>query len=155
MAQTGARHGLAFAFPLLDRRVVEYAMSLPSELFVRDGFRRRPFRDAMAGVLPERVRWRHEKYMPFPGIVADLAEGKSAFLSRIDAYEKCERVRRTLDLARLRKLVNRFPSFDGVREDMARGRGPAAMGSMAVVMRAMRVAAYIEQHGDDDGTDAE
>ena len=42
-AQTGARHGLAFVFPLLDRRVVEFALSLPSELFLRGGFRRRPF----------------------------------------------------------------------------------------------------------------
>jgi asparagine synthase (glutamine-hydrolysing) len=51
----GSLDGLAFAFPLLDRRVVEFALSLPSELFVRGGFRRRPFRDAMAGVLPESV----------------------------------------------------------------------------------------------------
>ncbi|MGB6492918.1 MAG: asparagine synthase-related protein, partial [Methylocella sp.] len=36
-AQTGARHGLAFAFPLLDRRVVEFSLSLPSALFLRDG----------------------------------------------------------------------------------------------------------------------
>ena len=53
-AQTGARHGLAFAFPLLDRRVVEFALSLPSEFFLRGGFRRRPFRDAMVDVLPAR-----------------------------------------------------------------------------------------------------
>ena len=50
-AQIGASHGLAFAFPLLDRRVVEFALSLPSELFVRDGYDRRPFRDAMVDVM--------------------------------------------------------------------------------------------------------
>ena len=78
-AQTGARHGLAFAFPLLDRRVVEFSLSLPSELFLRGGFRRRPFRDAMADVLPERVRLRHQKYQPFPGLMLDVAEARTNF----------------------------------------------------------------------------
>ena len=75
-AQTGARYGLAFAFPLLDRRVVEFSLSLPSELFLRGGFRRRPFRDAMVDVLPERVRLRHQKYQSFPSRMLDVAERK-------------------------------------------------------------------------------
>ena len=81
-AQTGARYGLAFAFPLLDRRVVEYSLSLPSELFLRGGFRRRPFRDAMVDVLPERVRLRHQKYQSFPSSIIDVAERKDEFLAR-------------------------------------------------------------------------
>jgi asparagine synthase (glutamine-hydrolysing) len=143
----GARHGLAFAFPLLDRRVVEFALSLPSELFLRDGFRRRPFRDAMADVLPPSVRLRHQKYQPFPSSMIDLAENKDELLARIDAYEKNESVRRMIDLAHLRRQVEAFPSPERVREEMRGGGNPTAAATMVAAMQALGAAAYLEQHG--------
>jgi asparagine synthase (glutamine-hydrolysing) len=151
-AQTGARHGLAFAFPLLDRRVVEYALSLPSELYLRDGFRRRPFRDAMAGVLPEKVRLRHQKYQPFPGHMIDLAESKDEFLAQISAFERIESVRRLIDLAHLRQLVEAFPSPERVREEMRGGDNPTAAVSLITAARMLEAAAYIEQHGGEPTT---
>lgn len=146
LAQTGARHGLAFAFPLLDRRVVEFAMSLPSELFLRAGFRRRLFRDAMADVLPAPVRLRHRKYAPFPGSLIELAESKDELLARIDAYENNQSVRRMINLAHLRRQVEAFPSPECVREDMRGGGKPAAAEMMGAAMQALRAAAYLEQH---------
>ncbi|WP_165644978.1 asparagine synthase-related protein, partial [Oharaeibacter diazotrophicus] len=56
MAFAGARHGVAFAFPLLDRRLVEFALGLPLHLMVDEGLARQPWRRAMRGVLPEAVR---------------------------------------------------------------------------------------------------
>jgi asparagine synthase (glutamine-hydrolysing) len=145
-AQIGARHGLAFAFPLLDRRVVELALSLPSELCVRDGFRRRPFRDAMTDVLPARVRLRHEKYTPFPGHMLELAESRSEFLARIGDYELNEPVSRFLDLKQLRRLVEDFPSPEHARERMRNQQNPRAAGSMIAAAQALKTAGYIEQH---------
>ena len=145
-AQIGARHGLAFAFPLLDRRVVEFALSLPSDLFLRGGFRRRLFRDAMADVLPAPVRLRHQKYQPFPSQSIDVAERKNKLLARIDAYENNESVCRIFDLGRLRRLVEALPSPERVREDM-RGRDHAADPAiMIAAMHALAAAAYLEQH---------
>jgi len=146
-AQTGAQHGLAFAFPLLDRRVVEYALSLPSALFFRGGFRRRPFRDAMTGVLPERVRLRHQKYMPFPSAFLMWAERKGEFIAQINAIQKSDRVRRLLDLEHLRKTVESFPSADHVRLDLSNDENPDAAAAMVAVASALRTAAYLEQHG--------
>jgi asparagine synthase (glutamine-hydrolysing) len=148
-AETGARYGLAFAFPLLDRRVVEFALSLPSALFVRDGFRRRPFRDAMAGVLTESVRWRHQKYVPFPGRLLDLVESRGVWLQEIDRYERHDTVRRLIDLAALRQFFERFPSADAVRREMRGNDRPAAAMSLLDALQALRMAAYLEQHGDD------
>jgi asparagine synthase (glutamine-hydrolysing) len=145
-AQIGARHGLAFAFPLLDRGVVELALSLPSELCVRDGFRRRPFRDAMADVLPARVRLRHEKYLPFPGHMLELAESRSEFLARIGDYELNESVSRLLDLKQLRRLVEEFPTPEHARERMRNRQNLRAPGSMIAVALALKAAGYIEQH---------
>jgi asparagine synthase (glutamine-hydrolysing) len=147
-SQIGARHGLAFAFPLLDRRVVEFSLSLPSELFLRGGFRRRPFRDAMVDVLPSSVRLRHQKYQPFPSRMLDLAESKDELLAQIDAYEHNQSVRRMIDLAHLRRLVESFPPPECLREEMRGVDKPAASASINMAARALEVAAYLEQHGD-------
>jgi asparagine synthase (glutamine-hydrolysing) len=147
-AQTGAQHGLAFAFPLLDRRVVEFSLSLPSALFLRNGFRRRPFRDAMADVLPAKVRMRHQKYQPFPGHMLDLAESKGNLLAQIDAYGQNESVRSMIDLAHLRRLVEAFPSPERVREEMRNGDQPASAVSLIVAAHILEAAAYLEQHGE-------
>jgi asparagine synthase (glutamine-hydrolysing) len=149
-AQIGARHGLAFAFPLLDRRVVELALSLPSELFLRGGFRRRPFRDAMTDVLPARVRLRHEKYQPFPSRLLELAEYRSEFLARIREYELNEPVRRVLDLKQLRRLVEDFPSPEDARKSMQNQQNPRATGSIVDAAQAFETANYIEQHSRTD-----
>lgn len=146
-AQIGAGHGLAFAFPLLDRRLVEFVLSLPSELFLRGGFRRRLFRDAMTDVLPPAVRLRHRKYLPFPGRMIDLAEMKNQLLARIDAYEKNDTVRRTMNLGHLRRLVEAFPSPERVREETRGNDQPAAAGMMNATVQALAAAAYLEQHG--------
>ncbi|MGH6867636.1 MAG: asparagine synthase-related protein, partial [Methylocella sp.] len=147
-AQTGARHGLAFAFPLLDRRVVEFSLSLPSSLFLRDGFRRRLFRDAMTDVLPAKVRLRHQKYQPFPSHILDLAESKDELLAQIDAYEQSESVRSMIDLAHLRRLVEACPSPERVREQMRQGEQPASAVSLIIAAHILEAAAYLEQHGE-------
>jgi asparagine synthase (glutamine-hydrolysing) len=147
-AQIGARHGLSFAFPLLDRRVVEFALSLPSELFLRGGFRRRLFRDAMADVLPESVRLRHLKYRPFPSQLLDIAEGKNELLTQIDAYAQHESVRRMLDLAFMRRQVEAFPPRESLREELRRGDKPTRATMMVHVLHMLEAAEYLAQHGD-------
>ncbi len=151
LAQIGARHGLAFAFPLLDRRVVEFALSLPSELFLRDGFRRRLFRDAMTDVLPPAVRLRHQKLAPFPSRLIDIVEHKNELLAKIGAYEENKRVRRIIDLASLRRLIEAFPSAEQVREEMRGGDNPAAALMIAAAAHAISAAGYLDHHGSDDG----
>lgn len=146
-AANGAHHGVAFAFPLLDRRVVEFALSLPSELFLRDGFRRRVFRDAMKGILPEKIRWRHHKYMAFPSSLIDLADNKDGFAARIDANAGNEGFCRLFDVARLRNLLDDFPSPEDIRKEMRGNDTPVTAGSMAAVAQALQGASYLEQHG--------
>lgn len=60
----GATLGITYAFPLLDQRLVEFALSIPDYLFFKDGWKRYLFRTAMAGVLPDTVRWRKAKGDP-------------------------------------------------------------------------------------------
>jgi len=62
-AQTGvsASDPIEISTPLLDKRVLEFCLALPADLRVRNGYQRYPIRGALAGVLPERIRWRTSK----------------------------------------------------------------------------------------------
>ncbi|MBI1801544.1 MAG: hypothetical protein HYR71_07955 [Chloroflexi bacterium] len=63
-ASHGATLGLAYLFPLLDRRLVEFALSIPDFCFFKNGWKRYLYRTAMAGILPESVRWHKDKQDP-------------------------------------------------------------------------------------------
>ncbi len=52
---------LEYRNPLADRRLLEYVLALPPEIKVRNGFRRYPYRMAVAGIIPEDIRWRTSK----------------------------------------------------------------------------------------------
>ena len=63
-AASGARRGLEYAYPLLDRRLLEFALGLPPEQFRRGCWGRWLFRHAMRTVLPPAVRWNASKRDP-------------------------------------------------------------------------------------------
>jgi asparagine synthase (glutamine-hydrolysing) len=60
-ASHGASLGITYAFPLLDHRLVEFALSIPDRLYFRDGWKRWLYRTAMEGILPDEVRWNPNK----------------------------------------------------------------------------------------------
>ncbi|MCC6165532.1 MAG: asparagine synthase (glutamine-hydrolyzing) [Acidobacteria bacterium] len=62
-------HGVEVRMPFLDWRIVRLAFSLPDQRKVGGGFTKRVLRDAMRGVLPDRIRLRRDKL----GYVAPVA----------------------------------------------------------------------------------
>ena len=60
----GAFGIMRHAYPFLDRRVVDYCLSMPGEFVVREGVHRSLIRGALRGILPERIRQRTDK-LPF------------------------------------------------------------------------------------------
>ncbi|MGE5477121.1 MAG: asparagine synthase-related protein [Bacteroidales bacterium] len=144
-AAIGARHGIAFAYPLMDRRVIDFMLSLPLERFARDGLTRQPFRDAMAGVLPEEVRLRDSKYLPYPDLPLVLAASKPALLAQAAALRTEPAAAEHFDLDAIGAALAAIP--EGATADaMARALNtsdlPAVfMRSMAAV-RAVTLAGY-------------
>ena len=63
-AASGARHGIEYRYPLLDRRVLEFALGLPPEQFRRGVWSRWLMRHALGPVLPPEVRWNRSKQDP-------------------------------------------------------------------------------------------
>lgn len=80
-----ARHGVAFSAPLLDRRIVDFILSLPLERFLADGFARQPYRTAMTGILPEKIRTRTGKSAPTPDAMLNFARVKPGLLAQVEA----------------------------------------------------------------------
>jgi asparagine synthase (glutamine-hydrolysing) len=54
-------YGIEYAYPLWDIDLLEFYYSLPTEYKFRNGMGRAIYRDAMKGLLPERVRLRNDK----------------------------------------------------------------------------------------------
>jgi len=56
-AASGARRNIIYRYPLLDRRVLEFALSLPPDQFQRGRYTRWLMRHALHSVLPPEVCW--------------------------------------------------------------------------------------------------
>ena len=60
----GVRQGIEYRFPLLDRRLLEFALSLPPDQFRRPGYNRWLMRHGLRRVLPPAVCWNRSKDDP-------------------------------------------------------------------------------------------
>ena len=84
--------GVEARYPFWDRRLVEFCVTLPAELKVRNGWSRYILRHAMEGLLPKKVQWRTDKFNFMPQIGTGLASYDLDTLQRVlidkkDAYE--------------------------------------------------------------------
>ncbi|CAO1650766.1 hypothetical protein NYA22BAC_00943 [Parasphingorhabdus sp. NYA22] len=60
-AQSGLDHGVEYRYPLLDRRVLDFALGVPSRLFRKGGVNRWLMRSAVAPLLPREITWNQSK----------------------------------------------------------------------------------------------
>ena len=63
-AGSGARYGIEYRYPLLDRRILEFALGLPPEQFRRGRWTRWLMRYALRSVLPSAICWNLDKSDP-------------------------------------------------------------------------------------------
>jgi len=60
----GYRHGIEYRYPLLDKRIIEYMLKVPSELLCRTDYYRPLLREIGEGILPDEIRWKWDKRDP-------------------------------------------------------------------------------------------
>lgn len=107
-AVTAARHGLAAAFPLLDRKIVEFAFSLSGNHFLRGSSRRLLFRRAMAGILPPEISQRPEKLDTLPEMPLLVASQQDTLRERLGALRAHPRAAALFDLDEIDRRVARL-----------------------------------------------
>ena len=118
-----AHHGVAVSFPMLDRRVVDFMLSLPTRMLVRDGYARQPFRAAMRGILPDRVRLECRKLGLFDDIFSRYSAQKPALLAAI-APLRGSPVASLFDLDAVAEALALLPGID----DRGGGEGVDRLG---------------------------
>ena len=96
---SGLRHGIEYRYPLLDRRVLEFVYSIPTDLFVRGGQKRWLMRAAMDDLLPNTGKRPASKFEPVR--VEDLSDPLLGAFKRLHA-----------DLQESGNLVNRSGYID-------------------------------------------
>ncbi|MCC6190075.1 MAG: asparagine synthetase B [Anaerolineales bacterium] len=134
-----ARCGLELRHPFLDRRLVEFCLGLPSEQRLRDGWARIVQRNAMAGILPEAVRWRRSKSSPI------YSMGRALFtrdLPRLgEIVHAAGGLERWVDPAALQRDYDRLCRAAAE----ARYHQPADWRAMARLDRAVHLALWLDQ----------
>jgi len=118
-AQQGIRHGVSYAYPMLDLDLIRYAMRLPGSLFRREGVPRRLIRDAIEGIVPESVRWRVEKLAPYPVEALRIAEDREAIVEAVRVLGKNSLVREYLDTEAIISYLMSGRSVRQIRDQMA------------------------------------
>jgi asparagine synthase (glutamine-hydrolysing) len=63
-AAQATRYGINYTYPLLDKRVVEFALGVPDHLYFHHGQNRYLFRQATKGILPDSIRLKTLKRDP-------------------------------------------------------------------------------------------
>jgi asparagine synthase (glutamine-hydrolysing) len=63
-AISGYRKGVEYRYPLLDRRIIEYMLKVPSVLLCKTSYFRPLLREISEGILPDEIRWNWSKNDP-------------------------------------------------------------------------------------------
>jgi asparagine synthase (glutamine-hydrolysing) len=105
-ARQGARHGVAYAYPLLDLDLVAFSMQIPGVFLRSSGRRRVLFREALAGILPDEVRLSPVKLMAFPGEEQRNAAERDCLLALLRQWGKNARIRDFLDMEFMVEMIH-------------------------------------------------
>ncbi|WP_163000268.1 asparagine synthase-related protein [Sphingobium yanoikuyae] len=83
--RSAAAAGVRLCFPFYDRRLVEFCVSLPAHAKLDNGYPRASLRNAMAGLLPEQVRLRRDKFNFAGQLGTGMARHRASLLTMLDA----------------------------------------------------------------------
>ena len=109
-AVTGRKNGVEYRYPLLDKRIIEYMLKVPSHLLVKDNiYTRIILREISEGLLPETVRWRIGKYDPafFSLVNQQTMDRGQLFIDEINEF-KTNPDLYFLDLELLEQEIKKF-----------------------------------------------
>ena len=129
-ARQGAPYGIEYRYPLLDRRLLEFALGLPPTQFRRGRWNRWLMRSALAPILPSEVVWNQSKDAPI--LYEQQGDTETEALSLI-RREVATRIG-TLDRARYVDVPRLLEYMEARRFRSPRGPWPAPIRSALHVL---------------------
>lgn len=116
------RIGAAFSveprYPFFDRRLMEFCLALPPEQKLHQGWTRAILRHAMAGTLPEEVRWRMDKGNLSQPFAQTMLLYHRRMLEDV-IFENPQTIERYVDMAALRRTYYRFVAYSTLDDTTA------------------------------------
>ena len=107
-AVNGARQGLLYSYPLLDRRILEFCLGTPPDQFVQQGWSRSLMRRAVEGILPPAIQWHRSKTEAAAFAVLDrtLLPALPALSDRLCLKQGDRPAARYVDLKKLEEAIS-------------------------------------------------
>ncbi|HUF87132.1 MAG TPA: asparagine synthase-related protein [Thermohalobaculum sp.] len=148
-AHLGAPYGVRYAYPLLDLDLVGFAMRVPAWFLARPGESRCLLRDAIRGLVPERVRLRQAKLFPHSLDTLRLPRLGARIDARLAALAPDGLAATAIDIAALRAAYRE--ALDTPEATLARMREHAARGEQLFLEAftytfALQVALALDQY---------
>ena len=86
----GYQDGIEYRYPLLDKDLIEFILTVPSKILFKDGYVRILLREASKGILPDNVIWYNNKLEPVRYEYVKKLSGQIFFesLSEIHEYKE-------------------------------------------------------------------
>jgi asparagine synthase (glutamine-hydrolysing) len=108
--------GVDYRDPTADRRLIEFCLNIPTEQFIADGRPRSMARRVLADRVPAEVLNERRRGYQTADWYESLMTGRAELADWIVRLEDCPPADVTIDLARLRRLVEDWPE-DGWERD--------------------------------------
>lgn len=96
--------------PLGDVRLAEFCLTLPEEQFLRDGEPRSLVRRVMSDRLPRQVLSNRRRGLQAADWFERSTAARGEIAAELERMDRCDLARRALDLPRMRRLVEHWPT---------------------------------------------
>ena len=120
--------------PTADRRLFEFCLRVPLAHYFRGGTPRALARSALAGRVPDAVRLARLRGLQSPHWFAMLTAARGEAFQLLERIAECPTARRLIDLAKMERLLNQWPTMAG---------GPAAPVYRSGLIRGLAAGAFI------------
>jgi len=104
--ELGAAYNLEVRDPTADPRLMKFCWSVPVSQYVRDGHNRMLIRRAMAGYLPDEVRWNLRKGVQGSDVGQRVVDHRTDIEAALAKVERSELACHYLDLPRMRRVFD-------------------------------------------------
>jgi asparagine synthase (glutamine-hydrolysing) len=123
---------LDFRDPTFDRRIVEFCLTVPLEEFLRGGQMRSLARRSMVGTLPASTLRRTKRGRQSADWYVNLEAVRPRMAAEVERLTHSPLASRMLDLARMRSLIENWPSVGFERDDVNRSHHVTLTGGLSV-----------------------
>ena len=107
-ASSGFKERIEYCYPLLDKRIVEFALGIPAKMYLQDGKSRFLFRQSISGLLPEDIRWGNfKREVNRVNVLAQIEQNAlKIWLKRFEKENRTKNLNSYINYALLKDQIN-------------------------------------------------